>query len=273
MVMTAAVVGSLHLEMTGPGRYQAGHADLGHGVVSGGQLIGQSLIAAARDHDDKSTKTIHTIFARAVTAEIPVDIHVEPVQSGRTFASASVTISQNGRTCAQSLVLLTSDEEDLIRHADAAERLAPPEDVAEDGSWQVRIDDGIDLADPDGVGPPDVDVWVRCSGAPADVVMDQALLAFSTDFFLIGTAMRPHAGVGQAQSHVSLSTGVISHTLTFHEAVPASDWTLIRNHSSYAGRGRSYGRADVFRSDGLLAASFVQDAMIRSMGEARSGRL
>jgi acyl-CoA thioesterase len=77
--------------------------------------------------------------------------------------------------------------------------------------------------------------------------------------------MRPHRGVGQAQAHVTLSTGVISHTLTFHEPCPAHEWFLLSQRSPYAGHGRAYGRADVFRSDGVLAASFVQDAMIRPM--------
>ena len=85
--------------------------------------------------------------------------------------------------------------------------------------------------------------------------------------------MLPHAGVGQAQAHSTLSTGVISHTLTFHEPAPASGWTLMRHHSTYAGRGRGYGRADVFTADGLLVASFVQDSMIRPMGPASAGRL
>ena len=92
-------------------------------------------------------------------------------------------------------------------------------------------------------------------------------MAYSTDGFLIATAMRPHAGVGQAQAHVTLSTGVLSHTLTFHERCPAAEWHLLQQWSSYAGHGRSYGRGDIFRQDGQLAASFVQDAMIR----ARSG--
>ena len=58
--------------------------------------------------------------------------------------------------------------------------------------------------------------------------------------------MRPHEGVGQAQAHVTLSTGVVSHTLTFHEPFAASDWVLLAHSSPYAGRGRSYGRADAF---------------------------
>jgi acyl-CoA thioesterase len=41
----------------------------------------------------------------------------------------------------------------------------------------------------------------------------------------------------------------------------------LEQRSTYAGHGRSYGRGEIFRADGELAASFVQDAMIR----ARSG--
>jgi acyl-CoA thioesterase len=41
----------------------------------------------------------------------------------------------------------------------------------------------------------------------------------------------------------------------------------LEQRATYAGHGRSYGRGEIFRSDGQLAASFVQDAMIR----ARSG--
>ncbi len=65
--------------------------------------------------------------------------------------------------------------------------------------------------------------------------------------FLIGTAMRPHAGVGQAQAHVTLSTGVLSHTLTYHERCPAAEWHFLQQRSSFAGNGRSYGQGDIFR--------------------------
>ena len=155
------------------------------------------------------------------------------MHEGRAFASSTVTISQDDRLCTRSLVLLSTDEPDFIHHADEAR-------------WS-----------------PDLDVWTRFVGVPDDPVFDQALIAFATDFFLIGTAMRPHAGVGQAQVHVSVATGVVSHTLTFHEPCSAGAWLLLSHHSPHAGGCRSYGRADVFRQDGALVASFVQDGMIR----------
>jgi acyl-CoA thioesterase II len=131
----------------------------------------------------------------------------------------------------------------------------------------------VDINDPEAVGPAELDVWTRFPGAPSDPGTSQALLSFATDGFLIGTAMRPHAGIGQSMSHRTISTSVLSHTITFHEAVSASHWLLLAHRSIYAGRGRSYGRADVFGPDGGLVASFVQDSMIRAMGERPSGSL
>ena len=197
------------------------------------------------------------------------------MHAGRAFASSTVTISQGDRLCARSLVLLSADEPDFIRHADPAPDAPGPDDAAPagdgDGAWQVRIAGDVDINDPEAVGPADLDVWTRFVGAPDDPAVDQALLAFATDGFLIATAMRPHAGVGQAQAHVTVSTGVVSHTLTFHEPAPAGEWLLLSHHSPYAGRGRSYGTADVFRADGALVASYVQDAMIRPLDQGRFG--
>jgi len=244
-------------------------------VVLGGQLLAQAAIAGARGHEGMEVKTLHTVFARAAKPDQPVEISVEPMQSGRTFASSTVTISQGDRLCARSVVLLSADEPDLIRHGDRPARASKPEDGTlydSSGPWQVRVVGDVDISDPETVGPAELDVWTRFDGAPEDALLDQALLAFATDGFLIGTAMRPHPGVGQAQAHRTLSTGVISHTITFHEPCPAREWMLLSHTSPYTGRGRCYGEGDVFRPDGQLAASFVQVGMIRPMPD-RAGAL
>jgi acyl-CoA thioesterase II len=129
----------------------------------------------------------------------------------------------------------------------------------------MRVVGDVDINDPDAVGPAELDVLTRITGGPDDPIIDQALLAFSTESFLIGTAMRPHPGVGQAQAHVTLSTGVLTHTLTFHEPCSPAQWLLLSQRSPYAGHGRSYGQGEVFTADGKLVASFVQDSMIRAM--------
>jgi len=135
--------------------------------------------------------------------------------------------------------------------------------------WELRVVGGVDISDPEAVGPPELFVWVRFPGAEGAGVIGQALLAYATDGFLIGTAMRPHEGVGYALAHVSISTSVLSHTLTFHEPIDAGRWHLLAHESPYAGRGRSYGRANIFDVDGHVVASFVQDNMIRDFPESQ----
>jgi acyl-CoA thioesterase II len=266
-----AFVEALTLEPLGDDRYRATNLSSTHGVVFGGQLLAQSVMAGLAGQDGKSVKTIHTVFARGARPDAPLDVTVERMHAGRSIASSTVTISQGDTICTRSLVLLSADEEDVIRHAESPRSASSPEDVAGnirgEGVWEMGIVGDVDISDPDLVGPAELDVWVRFAGAPDDPVTDQALVAYSTDGFLIATAMRPHAGVGQAQAHETLSTGVLSHTLTYHEPCPAREWHLLEQVSTYAGHGRSYGRGDIFRADGQLAATFVQDAMIR----ARSG--
>jgi acyl-CoA thioesterase II len=262
---------ALTLEQVDDDRYRAGHVANTHGVVFGGQLLAQSVIAGLIGQEGKTLKTMHLVFARGASPDLALEISVDRMHSGRSVASSTVTISQGDTLCTRALVLLSAQEDDVIRHADGPIGRSNPADVADhirgEGPWEIGIVGDVDLSDPELVGPPDLDVWVRFADAPDDPAIDQALVAYSTDGFLIGTAMRPHAGVGQAQAHQTLSTGVLSHTITYHEPCPASEWHLLQQRSTYAGHGRSYGRGDIFRGDGQLAASFVQDAMIR----ARSG--
>lgn len=264
------------LEPTGPDAYRAANAGGGTGVVFGGQLIGQSIVAALAGQDGKTVKTVHTVFARSASPDVPLTITVDRMHAGRTLASSAVTISQGDRLCTRSLVLLSVDEPDFIHHAEPSPSVMGPDECRPLShgldAWEIRIVGDVDISDPALVGPPELDVWNRFVGAPKDPTIDQALLAFATDGFLIATAMRPHAGVGQAQAHRTVSTGVLSHTLTFHEPCSAGDWFLLSHRSSYAGGGRCYGGANVFRADGTLVAAFVQDGMIRALSAPGGGR-
>jgi acyl-CoA thioesterase len=259
----------LELEPTGDTTWRGASMVFGGGtVVFGGQLLAQTIVAAATVDRDKEVKSVHTVFARGASADLPLEFEVDVMQQGRSFASATVTVRQGDRLCTRSLVLLHAPDPDLIRHQSAAPDVAsadeaPPSPHA-GGFWEIRTVDGVDIADPDAVGPAELDIWTRFVGAPDEPTLNRALLAFATDGFLIGTAMRPHLGVGQSQAHRTISTSVITHTLTFHDPVDPSRWMLLSHESPQSGSGRSYGRAHVFDEDGHLVASFVQENMIRA---------
>src|SRR5579863_9682162 len=129
MVAVDSILSTLDLEPLGTNQYRGANVTVGHGVVFGGQLLAQSIVAALRGNDGKLVKTVHTVFARGATTELPVDILVDPMASGRSMASSTVSISQDGRLCTRSIVLMSADEPDLIRHADPAPAVAGPDET------------------------------------------------------------------------------------------------------------------------------------------------
>jgi len=264
---------ALDLTSVGEGRFTATSVDEGHGVVFGGQLLSQTVVAGAAMMPGKEVKSLHTVFARGASLAAPLEIDADVLHQGRSLGSVSVTIRQGDRICTRSTVLAHAPDPDLIRHGVPMPDVAGPASLAprpDAGWWDLRIVDGVDISDPELVGPAELGVWSRFPGAPSDLTTSQALLAHASDGFLIGTAMRPHAGVGQAQAHQTVSTTVLSQTVTFHEPFDASDWLLLWHESDYAGRGRAFGRANVFSADGRHVASYQQESMVRAFPEGQA---
>jgi acyl-CoA thioesterase len=240
-------------------------------VVFGGQFLAQAIIATSLRHPGKDVRSIQAIFARPGRIDAPTELAVESMHDGRTFASDTVTAWQGDRLCARFMVLLDADEPDVIRHDVTMPRVPGPDDAMPTGPGglaypgsELRIVDDVDLWRADApVGPAETFVWTRTPSIPDDPAVHRAVLAWATDGFLIGTALRPHAGINQDDAHRGLSTGVVAHTIMFHEPFRADEWLLLAHESPYAGRGRSFGNADVFTEDGRFVASYVQTNMIR----------
>lgn len=271
------ILQSLALERLGDSAFRAESVrDERRPVIFGGQIMAQMIVAASRFEPAKAVKSLHVVFARSGTTSRPVQIELYPVHVGRTLASVTATVAQGERVLAEGLLLLDAGEPDVIRHQVPVAQAGRPQDAqpaaATYPGTEFRLGDGVDLMTTAATGPPEVNVWVRFSHVPDDLALHQALLSWYTDGLLIGAAMRPHEGIGQEQAHETLSTGVIAHTLTFHEHVRADQWLLIANRSLYAGAGRSYGEGHVFTEDGTLAASFVQENMIRHFRDEPGAR-
>lgn len=248
-------------------------------VIFGGQIIAQMIVAAYLDRnadrvDDKEVKSIHVIFARAGDYTVPIRYEVDRMHDGRTLASDTVTFSQ-GRVMARGLILWSKDEPDLIRHTEsvAMPAVARPDDPggrpdhrAFPGA-EARIVGGIDTWNDDEPLRPAVQyVWTRFSRSYSPVV-DQAILSWATDGYLVGTAMLPHPDHNEGHAHRAISTGVIGHTINFHERFRADDWLLLANESVWAGRGRTHGRCTVWTADGRLVATYTQDNLVRAWSD------
>lgn len=266
---------AFNLEALGEGSFIAssiGDPEV-HDVVFGGQILAQAILASQHmGGEGKDLSSLHTVFSRVATITKPLEIDVEVLHDGWTASSQTITVHQGDRICARALVLRQAPAADLIRHQHEAPNVPAPADckpteprgLVVDGT-EVRIAGDADTWDASGpTGPPELNVWLRPPGDPAQPeAVSQALLAYATDGFLIGAAMRPHDGIGQEMAHHSLTTGVVTHTLEFHEPVPPGAWLLMAQESTYAGRGRAFGRAQLFDESGALIASFSQESIIR----------
>lgn len=266
---------ALDLVETGPGRFRAGHARTGRGVVFGGELLAQAIVAATRVTPGMEVRSVQALFARGTLADRAIELEVEQFRSGRSLASTTVTVSQEERRCARALVLSSVEEPDLVRHQAPMPKVhpvdaSPPTDAFGFVPGEVRVPNAIDLLASEQSFPAELSVWTRCPGVPDDRAIHQGLVANATDGFLIGTAMLPHEGLGQADAHVTVSTGVLTHTIDFHEPADVTDWLLIHQRSTYAGRGRCFGVGEVFAADGRLLASFAQQALLRYFPEGQS---
>jgi acyl-CoA thioesterase len=248
----------------------AGDSDSGgRQVVEGSQILAQSMVAASKALPGRTVRSAHALFVSVADPASRLDLSVTPVRAGRSFASAIVTVSQGGRTCATSTVLLDHPQPDLIRHDQpdgppaAGPDAAYPVDMPMRGR-QLRIDGVRDLGSPDEAGPPIIDAWLRYDAVPERDDLRRALLAYFTGHLSISTSMRPHPGIGTSQAHHTISTAVMGIGISFHDPVRWDGWIRYHHESTYAGSGMCYVRGQVLTEEGRLIASFTQDAMIRS---------
>jgi len=237
-------------------------------VVFSGQLLAQTIMASHLEAAGaKEVRSLHTVFARAGTYTKPLELVVEPMHAGRTWASDTVTAVQEGRLLARSLVLLNTVDPDLVRHGPAMPAAPPPGDLP-DGPGQVFPGSEWRPAPGGGErgGVPVAMSWHRYGGPLSSPAESKAVLSWATCGDVIGVALRPHAErVRLSDAHRTLSTGVIAHTLHFLEPFDAGEWLLVVVEGTSAAAGRIYGTGSVFNEDGLLVAVFHQDSMAKSL--------
>jgi acyl-CoA thioesterase II len=252
----------------GENRYSGVSDGGGRRVVDGSQLLAQSIVACSKTFPRHTARRADAVFIRAVEDEQPVWFEVDVLHEGRTFAAAVVTVGQGRRRCASVTILMDIEQADVIQHSAVMPSVCAPSDAVPSsmpmGGRQLRLDGLLDPNDPEEVGPPVLDAWLRYAVVPDRPALAKALIAHFTGHLSISTTMRAHRGVGTSMAHRDLSTGVMAISVTFHEPVRWDGWLLYHHESVHVGKGMSYVRGQVFTEEGALLASFSQDGMIRT---------
>lgn len=263
------LVDVLHLDRVAERSFLGRHLTAAGGgrVVFGGQLLAQTVMAASAAVPDKAVKSLHAVFLKGADLQEPVEISVDVLRAGSAFASTSVSVRQGGTRCVEALVLLDVAGEELARHASPMPPVVGPELATPlhgpGGVEEVRVVGGVDLGDRAATGPAELRLWTRFAGAPDEEPIGRALLAYASEPFFFGTALRPHDGFSQAMAYRELFPAVVTHTVTYHDSWPPSSWLLHDLAVPHLGRGRIFGSSSVFASDGRLVASVTQENQLR----------
>ena len=238
-------------------------------VVEGTQVLAQVIVAVAKRFPEKSVRSAHAVFARAVVVGPPVEFDIDVVAEGRSTATAVVSVSQNGRRAITVTTLLDVPSDDVIRHQLSRPEVAAPADANDSpmpmAGRELRLVDVVDVNSPDEVGPPELYAWLHYDPIPARDDLAKALIAYFTGHLGISTTMRAHEGIGTSQSHLTVSTAPLTVTVSFHEPVSWKGWLLYTHKSTQVGAGMSYVRGAVHTEEGELIASFAQEALIRPL--------
>ncbi len=277
----------LRLERIEQNLFRGQSQDLGWGAVFGGQVLGQALSAAEQTvPDDRPVHSLHGYFLRSGDASKPIVYTVDPIRDGRSFTTRRVVAIQAGRPIFNMAASFQVVEEGFEHQAEMP-NCKPPEELESEVTIARRHAASIpekwrEMAtctrplevrhvEPNNPlrprrGPPRRCVWYRAIDAlPEEASIHAWLLAYSSDFNFLTTALNPH-GVSWLSPRMQVAS--LDHAMWFHRPFRMDEWLLHVVDSPSATGARGLARGQFFTRDGRLVASTVQEGLIRLWSES-----
>ena len=276
----------LQLERIEENIFRGESRDIGTRYVFGGQVLGQALSAAQQTVDpERGAHSLHAYFLRAGDFDKPIVYNVERTRDGGSFSVRRVTAIQHGQPIFNFSASFQVAEDGVEHQLSMPEvpkpadvpppTPLPPEELAKlppklqrwfgrSGPFEFRhVYPRDDLNPPK--RPPYQQVWFRlASGVAGMPSLHRALLAYASDFHLIGTTMFPH-GISFLQRNVQVAS--LDHALWFHRPFRIDEWLLYSCDSPTAQGARGLARGMIYSEDGRLVASTAQEGLIRLRAE------
>ena len=275
------LLATLDLEQLEENLYRGRSPQVGWQRVFGGQVIGQSLVAAARTVSGRMAHSLHAYFMREGDPAVPIIYEVDRIRDGKSFTTRRVVAIQHGQAIFSMNASFQVSEEGLD-HQIAMPDAPPPESLPSEAELQAAYMH----AAPEGVRlywerprpielrpvdlrhflsrdklPPQQLVWVRATGRlPDDPEIHRCVLAYASDMTLLDTALFAH---GRMVFDRDLQAASLDHAMWFHRDFRADEWMLYAADSPSASGARGFTRGSLFTRDGRLAASVAQEGLIR----------
>jgi acyl-CoA thioesterase II len=131
--------------------------------------------------------------------------------------------------------------------------------LTQDRPLDIRPVDPVDPFDPE-PRPPLRRVWIRSRFPVNDDLHHRAILAYASDYGLLGAALQPH-GITFRDAGVMVAS--LDHAFWFHRPFRVDDWLLYAMESPAAAGARGFARGSVFTREGVLVASSAQEGLVR----------
>jgi acyl-CoA thioesterase-2 len=275
------LISLLQLERVEDNIFRGVSRDIGSPQVFGGQVLGQALSAAQHTVDDRIAHSLHAYFLRRGDIQAPIVYEVDRARDGGSFSNRRVVAIQHGRPILNLAASFQKPEDGLEHQAEMP-------DVPGPDGLQTLNEIARDLPDcvpmmmrrflmekrpfefrP--VRPPNFEkreklapvshVWVRAVDAlPDDQILHQNLLAYVSDYELLGASTLPH---GLSFIHDNVIMASLDHALWFHRKIAIDQWHLYSIDSPNASGARGLARGQFFTEDGRLVASTSQEGLVR----------
>jgi len=242
--------------------------------VFGGQVAGQALVAAGRTvNDGKGVHSLHAYFLRPGDPTIPIVYEVDRIRDGKSFTTRRVVAIQRGEAIFNLQASFHRAEEGFdhqvtMPDAPAPESLPRADEMEPPRPGRLWERQPVDIRYVDGPpwdrepsDPARQLVWIRADGTlPDDPLLHVCIVTYASDYTLLGSSLVPH-GVSYWRDDVMMAS--LDHAMWFHRPFRADEWLLYSQTSPSASGARGLAYGGIFRQDGTLAVSVVQEGLIR----------
>ncbi|MBT8085059.1 MAG: acyl-CoA thioesterase II [Woeseia sp.] len=277
----------LELEAVEDNIFRGESRDIGSAQVFGGQVLGQALSAAHSTVEGRVAHSLHAYFLRRGDVNAPIVYEVDRSRDGGTFSVRRVVAIQHGRPIFNLAASFQKPESGLEHQAEMPQVKGPEglpglSDV--DPNTLAKMPEKLKrfLTDRrpfefrpvqplrfDVVEklPPVRQVWIRAvDKLPNTLALHQNLLAYVSDYELLGTSTLPH-GLRFGRGNVMMAS--LDHALWFHRDFRVDDWLLYSLESPNAAGARGFARGQFFNEAGTLVASSAQEGLVRVIDEQK----
>jgi len=275
----ADLLSLLELERLEVDLFRGESRDVGSPQVFGGQVLGQALTAASASIEGRVVHSLHAYFLRRGDFNAPIVYQVDRSLDGHSFSNRRVVAIQHGAQIFNMAASFQIPEQGLDHQIDMPtvpppealpDASSPPPELVKHMTERLRqffarprpfmfrpVQHGPEQEG----GEPARQIWFKAVGPlPDDEALHRCLLAYASDFFLLGTSTLPH-NPSKLEGHLVMAS--VDHAIWFHRPLRVDEWLLYDMRSPSASGARGFAQAGVFSRDGRLVATIAQEGLVR----------